>query len=262
MSDFNQFYQWGQELWLGKYTAIYPLPIVGLFGLFSITPQWVSAGILSGCSLILFILLFKRKSLLWVLYIPILQVLVSGQLDLLFLALYKLETPLSLALMTLKPQLFVFALPNLICKPLKFWRKFILWCIVLYLPVTLARPTWVVEWLHNMDDGRLSSMNGATLLAFPASLVLLAIIPVLKNAKLQPFLLSLNPGLRGYDYTLLSGTSLWLIPASWILQGVCNSIGAGWPLAILGVVSIVATSGGFAIPRLPTQNKLAKYAKP
>jgi len=237
--DFTVLYQTGKDLWNGLYTGLYPLPANGLFALWALFPEWATLAALLITSLALFVAVFKRKALLWVFYVPVLQVLWMGQIDLLSLWLLAHFSPVSLALLTLKPQLFILAIP-LLLKRKELWKPFVAWCAVLYVPITLVRPTWILEWIRQMNDGRLSSVSDSFWQVPLLAIIVLVTLIVTRKISFNVLYWCFNPTLRWYDFSLLAGKSYWLIPASWIIVWFSQQRQPDlyWTYALLGLVTI------------------------
>jgi len=51
---------------------------------------------------------------------------------------------------------------------------------------------------------------------------------------------ALNPAIRAYDYAILTGMGLWLIPLSWVGVAGMWLTGSAWPMAIVGVGVMLA----------------------
>lgn len=246
-ADFEQMYQSGLDLWRGQYTGLYPLPINGLFALLALLPYPVALALISFVGLALFVATLRRQALLWIAFQPILAGLWLGQLDLIWLWLLRWSSPVSLALMTLKPQLFPLAIPALLSHR-EMWRPFALACLGLYGPVTLIRPSWPLEWLRVANDGRLvwygsTSVLGNPIVGFAALLAVAALVRLDGRAVFW----SCNPTIRWYDFALMAGGSLplgnprglWLIPASWMLFVATQVVGGNpGPVALLGLVDL------------------------
>jgi hypothetical protein len=235
--DFLILWGWGHDLLCSQYTGLYPLPFLAPFALLSLLPPWVGYGLLWAGSLTVLVASLKRQAILWVAYVPVIQVLLNGSVDILWWGLWLQGSPVALVLMTLKPQLALFALPK-VWQQRRRWREFLLWLAVLYGPVTLIRPTWVEEWMSYVShsgDVRLGGHSGA-LWAVPP-LALLAIIALLlkRRANYQPAFLYLNPAIRQYDYTLLAGFWWPLVPLSWLAQVLELHSGAYWVWGLLGL---------------------------
>lgn len=237
-SDLIDLFKYGQLLLHGQYFPRYPLPAVGLFALLSLIPIQVAYIIIVLLSLVALVHLFRRRAVLWAMFAPIGQCLIQGQLDVLCLWLLLRASPVSLALLTLKPQLFIFALP-ILYKRRELWRPFALWCLVLWGVPTLMYPQWIGMWLTSANDGRL---NGTSSSLWPVPLLALALIIYMVIARRYDWRViasSLNPLLRAYDYTMLAGASLWLIPLSWLCVALMWRVNAAWPMALVSLPLII-----------------------
>jgi len=239
-ADFYQMYLSGAALWHGQYTGLYPLPMNGLFALLALLPYRVSLyGAMFG-GLALFVAALRRRALMWILFYPILSGVLLGQIDLVFFWLLNRASPVALALMTLKPQLFPLALPALLSDRAK-WKPFAVACAVLYGPVTLTRPMWIVEWIRQSNDGRLDWQWSTTLMAWSiAGVAILLALAAWRRLDWRAIFWTCNPTLRWYDFGLMAGGSAWLIPASWACWGLVQITG-GRPVAIalLGAVDFI-----------------------
>jgi len=242
--DFDQLYQSGLDLWAGRYSGLYPLPANGLFALLALLPRPVAWALLMFLGLALFVAAFRRQALMWIFFQPVLAGLWLGQIDLLFLWLLRWGSPVALALVTLKPQLFPLALPALITDRAK-WKPFGMACLALYGPVTLVRPSWPVEWLRQCDDGRLGWSGSSTILSNPlVGFAALLATSALIRLDWRAVFWSANPTIRWYDFALMAGGSLWLIPVSWALWGATQLVaGNPSPVAALGLVDLILRRG-------------------
>jgi hypothetical protein len=248
--DLWVFFQQGVSLWQGQYNSFYPLPMVGFYALLSLMPFWFVALLICGLSLIVLVAVCRYRAVAWAFYPPFILGFVVGQPDMLFVGLYAIGSPVALALMTLKPQLLVFALPKLARFTRAEWKRFLFWVSVLYVPATLVMPSWPVLWMRAVlyGDARLSNSTSASFWAEPVLfLLLLPLVLLLLRRSLNPhaLVLSLNPALRDYDYSLLLGRSLWLIPAGWAilllkraLYGYDFVAGQYW-WSLLGIVAVL-----------------------
>jgi len=260
-SDFAQLYQSGADLWQGKYTGLYPLPACGLFALLALLPYRVAFGLLALVGLALFVATLRRRALAWVMFQPVLACLWQGQLDLIWFWLLRNGSPVALALMTLKPQLFPLAIPALIADHSK-WRPFVLACIVLYGPVTLIRPSWLMEWLRACNDGRLEWYGSTSILWNPLiGFVALLAVAALVRLDWRAVFWSCNPTLRWYDFSMLAGGSLWLIPLSWMLFVATQRLGGNpGPIAFLGIADLLLRRYGklshpsMSVPKIAESN--------
>lgn len=237
--DFNVLYDSGLDLWRGQYTGLYPLPINGLFALLALLPSPVSFILFSIVGLALFVAVLRRRALAWILFQPVLVGLYLGQLDLIWLWLLTRASPVSLALMTLKPTLFPMAIPVLLADRAK-WRPFSLACAVLYGPITLIRPSWPLEWMRAISDRGVNWHSSATILGDSSIIgfAVLLICAALIRLDWRSVFWSVNPAIRWYDFTLMAGSSLWLIPVSWVLYGIAWTTGNPSPIAFLGLIDL------------------------
>lgn len=239
MGDLDDFIRFGESLISGTYIPRYPLPMQGIFVVLALLPRPVDIALIIGLSLFALLNIFKRRTPLWIMYAPILQCLATGNLDVLALWLMLRASPVSLALLTLKPQLFLFALPSLIQRR-EMWRPFIAWCALLWGLPTLLRPQWIGEFIGGASDGRIESGTSASLWPVPLlALMLIVYLIIARRFVWRVIASSLNPLLRAYDYTMLAGASLWLIPASWLCVWLMWQVCAAWPMALLGVVLLI-----------------------
>jgi hypothetical protein len=110
----------------------------------------------------------------------------------------------------------------------------------LYGPITIICPTWPLEWMRQANDGRLDWAGSTTVLSNPMTgIVLLLAVSVLMRLDWRAIFWSCNPTLRWYDFTLLAGGSLWLIPLSWVFWGMTQMVyGNPWPVALLGLADL------------------------
>lgn len=244
-SDFAQLYQSGADLWRGQYTGLYPLPMNGLFALLSLLPYRVALYTVMFGGLALFVAVLRRRALVWLWFYPVLSGVLLGQIDLIFFWLLRWASPVALALMTLKPQLFPLALPALLSDRAK-WKPFVLACVALYGPVTLARPTWIMEWLRQCNDGRLDWQWSTSLMAWPLiGVAILLAVSAFRRLDWRAIFWTCNPTLRWYDFGLMAGGSLWLIPASWACWGLVQlTDGRPAAIALLGVVDFAIRCKG------------------
>lgn len=222
LADFWDWYNCGLQLWQGQYTSVYPLPMMGWFALYTLLPGWLSGTLVTLTSLAILVALTRWRAFLWLTYTPFVHLFTIGQIDMLFLGLYTIGSPVALALMTLKPQLLVLALPKLLRFDHAQRKQFALWVLALYGPITLVRPTWVFEWYQNIASIRLAAVSTAGVWSQPV-LLLLMLVPFAvarwRQRRLNYYgaLLTLHPAILPYDYCFLIGHSLWLIPLSWLI---------------------------------------------
>ncbi len=242
--DYLRFLEWGRAWLYGDYIGVYPLPMTAFFAFLSLLPWWLGYALLVATSILILVRHLKWTAPLWFAYVPVLQVLLVGNIDIIWLGLYLIRTPLSLMLMTLKPQLFLFALPE-VWRLRGRWKEFLFWGALLYLPAFLVRPNWVAEWIQLLRAqsrpaiGWSASIWGMPLYMIVAAILLgLAVLVKIKRADWRPTLLFLDPAIAGYDYALLVGYTPLLIPLSWVCQYLEITHHVFWPWALLGILAV------------------------
>lgn len=233
--DLQAFLDSGQALHAGRYDSLYPYPLVIVFFFISWIPLEWAAALVLGASLAGLVALTGRRALVWILYLPILETFALGQLSIFWLWCWRKATPWSLALLTLKPQLAIFALPYLLTHR-EVRRAWLEWCALIYIPISITRPLWVLEWAQRIiggGDGRISAGTGASLWAVDWVIPLMLVCVILASRR-GGLAWALNPALRPYDFTLLTGRGgLVLIPLSWLAGLGMNAMSAAWPMALL-----------------------------
>lgn len=235
-SDLQAFVDMGAALWRGDYIGLYPLPAVGLFAIMALVPFEILIALMTLTSIGVLVAVTKYDAFAWLFFVPVLQVIAMGQLDLLALGLLTVASPVSFALLTLKPQLFVLALPALLARR-DLWKKTAIWTVVLWLPSFIARPLWIFEWAaHMAADTR--GGDGASLWSAPIWFSVVAIFLMVFTRRKGSAVMLLNPGMRPYDYAMICGASLWTIPASWLAAWAMWQVGAAWPFALLGLFGL------------------------
>ena len=236
-SDALAFYDTGRALWAGEYIGLYPFPLTVMVAGVSVFPFEVLVGIILMSSLITLVVCFKRRALLWILFMPVLQTLAIGNLDVIAMGLLMFGNPFTLAFLTLKPQLFIFAIPLLLKNKL-WWKPFSIMVGIIWGIPTLFRPLWIFEWLPRiLGEERLADNSSSAILpiGFLVSLVIIALLLVIHSDKLRGASMGIFPALRPYDFTLLAGGSLWLIPLSWLAFVAMIQFSAAWPMGWVGV---------------------------
>lgn len=221
--DFNILYGYGAQAWAGQYAGDYPYPANLLFALLALLPVQLAFVVWAGGNLLAFVHTFKREALVWAAYCPVWICFGTGQIDLIGLWLYRLSTPLSLALLTLKPQLFAFALPALF-KP-GLIKPFIRWVCIIYGAALLVRPTWPVEWAAKLTNGHAG--DGISLIGRPVvALSVLLCCVLLGRVSWADVWVALNPNaLHIYSLAMLAGGPLLLIPLSFALFFIVREFG-------------------------------------
>jgi hypothetical protein len=216
-----------------------------LFAPISLLPVDVAAVLWFGGALLAVVLNLKKESLYWVFFVPFLKTMYLGQLDPLFWIIYCANRPAVWALLSLKPQLLLPALPRIFASK-RNAVEFFAAALALHVPFLLIRPTWPAEWIRFLaayEENRLTRVPSTTvsaaiifsdwLLPFAVGLVLLVL---LRRKNLEGALFLANPALLPYNYSLLMGRiSKTIIPLSWLALALAWKVRAGWPYALMTI---------------------------
>lgn len=231
--------------------AIYPPPMMLLLRVLGLLPGQVAFYVWTGLNLLLLVLMFKRRVLLYIFYMPVMFHLGAGQLDIFFLWLSTFlkkgdwKAILAGALITLKPQVALILLPWHL---LRWARKpQIIWSVVtasLWGHYYLVRPTWYAQWL--------SSASGTVQDEISATPSLFSLFPFWLSIPLAAALLSyawfrldeesaLAAGVfampfgKTYDAVLLLRSRIvwWIVPLSWAGLFLSLSLNHPWPQAVV-----------------------------
>jgi len=239
--DFKVFYAAGQAILAGHSpyadpNFLYPLPMAYFFALWALLPFDAAIGLWWLALALTLAAVCRRTAMLWFLFPPVFAQFITGQLDLLVLGLWTLAgrgAPVALGLMTLKPHLTLV----LVLYMLWQWRResrklwlFALTVLILWLPLTLIYPWWLLEWSGNRKP--LSEMLAITPSAFALThlggwatgiAVLLGIaILVWSWRRGREFAnlagVAVNPVIQFYDLALIASPRLlWrTVLAGWI----------------------------------------------
>ena len=233
--DFATLYNQGLLLWQGQYESLYPLPTMGLFALLALLPFGAALVLFLALSLIAYVATLKRDAILWAFYVPVLWCFYLGQVDIFFLWCVKHASPLSLALVSLKPQLLPFVVPALLKDRSKI-KPFLLWVLAIYAPITALLPSWPMAWLAQADDGRLSGGTASSFWTWPLLWTLaLAVLLLSRRLRWGTLFTTFSPFVRAYDYVMLIPYSKWAIPLSWLIVPIRHLV---WPYGLLGLLCI------------------------
>ncbi len=236
-------HQWSRQIWAGVYTGQHLYPFLVLFAPVSLLPVDLAAAIFFVLMLVSVVFTLKRDSLRWIFFVPLLQSLYLGQLDPLFWLVYRAERPALWALLTLKPQLLIPALPRVFASKRNV-LEFLGATVALHAPFLILRPTWPLEWIRLISayaQNRITRIPHSTTSAsivFSAWVVpfaaLLLVLVLMRRKNLEGAFFLANPFMFPYDYSLLLGRiSRWIIPLSWLALAAAWKVQAGWPYAVV-----------------------------
>ena len=251
-SDFAVIHRWAGLAWQGIYVGQYPYPLMALLAPISLAPVDIAAAVCLGLAILALVIALKREALYWVFFVPVLQTLFLGQLDVFFWLIYRSNRPAVWALLSLKPQFLLPTLPRIFASKRNL-GEFLAALTVLHVPFLLIRPSWPIEWigfLAGYGQNRLTRvpaptasgaiLQSAWILPFAAAIFILVF---LRRKNLEHALFLANPGLMPYDYSLLTGgVSKLVILLSWLALWAAWQARAGWPYSLmLLAVMVVAT---------------------
>jgi len=140
----------------------YPLPVAYLLAPLGLVPVGVAMGTWLLINFGILVAAFRREFWVWLLYVPMLHLFSSGQVELVLWGLERAIVPgwrgmLFAALITLKPQTALILLPYHVIRWARTDRKTLVgWVVctaVLWGAPLLWRPTWLQEWLTARAGG-------------------------------------------------------------------------------------------------------------
>jgi hypothetical protein len=242
-SDFAVIHRWAGLIWQGQYSGQYPYPLMVLLAPIALVPVDAAAAVWLALMILALVLSLKRDALYWIFFVPLLQTLFLGQLDVFFWLVYRSQRPAVWALLSLKPQFLLPALPRIFASKRNL-GEFLAASAALHVPFLLIRPSWPAEWMQFLagwGQNRLtrvpsSTASGSIILSawivpFAAALIILF---VLRKKNIDHLLFLANPALLPYDYSLLTaGVAKIMIPLSWLALWAAWQVRAGWPYAVL-----------------------------
>lgn len=242
-SDFAVIHRWAGLIWQGQYSGQYPYPLMVLLAPIGLAPVDAAAVVWLLLMFVALVLSLKRETFYWIFFVPLLQTLFLGQLDVFLWLVYRSNRPALWALLSLKPQFLLPALPRIFASKRNL-GEFLAAAAALHVPFLLIRPSWPVEWIQFLSgygQNRLTRVPSSTA---SASIILSAwIIPFaaavitlffLRRKNLEHLLFAANPALLPYDYSLLTGSiSKVMIPLSWLALWAAWQVRAGWPYALV-----------------------------
>jgi hypothetical protein len=251
MWDFSTFYH-AAECWMqgqSPYACadfFYPLPTLFLFLRLTVFPLLVAKIIWMLVMLTSLVVVCKRSTVWFVLYVPALQALYLGQIDLVLLPAIFLANGPAIALVTLKPQLVWIYLPIWLMSVNGNERKrFFIVAGALWGASFLAWPGWILEFLATTRRAGQAAFASPSLWGggfLPWWLVFLVGIILIRYAKNRwAATTAVNPAIISYELVvLLPQARWWLVPLSWITQWSANQVGAAWPHVVLSVATALA----------------------
>ena len=175
-------------------------------------------------------------------FVPVLQTLFLGQLDVFFWLIYRSKRPALWALLSLKPQFLLPALPHIFASKRNL-GEFLAALAVLHVPFLIIRPAWPTEWigfLVGYGQNRFTRVPAATasgailqsLWIVPFAAAILALV-LLRRKNLEHALFLANPALDAIRLLPPDGRHLEdRDPA--ILAGPLGSLAGAGRLALFG----------------------------
>jgi hypothetical protein len=269
--DFYNFWNTGRAVLAGSgpYSvplSFYPPAMAYLFAVLGLLPFNLSYGLWTGLNLVLLrvsILRFQKgwRGITWLAYAPVPFILLTGQIDILFLWLAGFlgcngwKAVLAGVLVTLKPQVAFVVLPWFLVQWLLHRRPLLLgWTagtLALHALPLIADPLTYQKWLASAQgesSWRLAASPGVfalTNLNVPLILIglLAAALVVVGLLRKDMFsrtaqLLALPAGLW-YEDVLLAGSTPWwlLIPVSWAAFVVATQVHGNYPFVVIPLAS-------------------------
>ena len=273
--DFYNFWNTGRAVLAGQgpYSvpfSFYPPAAAYLFALLALLPFNFAFGLWTGLNLILFQKSITRvqkgwRGLAWLAFAPVPFILLTGQIDILFLWLAGFlaskgwKAVLAGVLITLKPQVAFIVLPWFLLQCLLHQRRQLLYwaagTVTLYALPLLADPSIYQKWLTaagGESSWRLTASPGVFALTnLNVPLVMIAILAAaivvfgllaLRNPMFSKTaqMLALPAGLW-YENVLLVGSTPWwlLVPVSWIAFIAGTQVHSNYPFVIIPLASFI-----------------------
>jgi hypothetical protein len=271
--DFYNFWNTGRAVLVGAgpYSvpdSFYPPAMAYLFALLGLLPFNLAFGLWTGLNLILFqrsIIHFQKgwRGLAWLAFAPATFILITGQIDILFLWLAGFlasrgwKAVLAGVLITLKPQMAFIILPWYLLQWILHQRsQFLMWAagtLILHTSPLIADPLIYQKWLtvaKGESIWRLVASPGVfalTNLNIPLILIgiLAAVIVVFGLSRDNLFsrtaqLLALPAGLW-YENVLLICSTPWalLVPLSWVAFLAAFQVHNNYPFVLIPLVSFI-----------------------
>lgn len=177
--DIDIFIAAAQAIWNGQdpyhlagVETYYPLPFYLLFLPLAWLPTDVAHYLWAAISLVVLVVILRRRAILVMLSSQIVLTLILGQVDIIMMALYLLIASgvtgggIALAFMFLKPQLVLLLTPFLLWRWLQTRSRELIWFVsivaVLFLASFIAQPDWVVS-LYSRSGERMRAAFSSSL---------------------------------------------------------------------------------------------------
>jgi len=222
--DFWVILDWARELLSGRYEkSLYPPSALIFYFPFLFLEPNVALSLFLLLSLVCFVLAFGRKSVYWIAFMPALQTLLLAHPDILFVFLLKRKTPLTFALLTLKPILFLVSLPDWFLMGVRNKIKFVIYILLLYLPSFILVANWPEIYIENLFHNGVADKRfyAVQFLTQNIELTIIGIIGILlllnkRNFRYLLMLFISFSFFMSYNYVLFTGTQWIFIPLSWL----------------------------------------------
>jgi hypothetical protein len=172
----------------------YPLPFAYILALLAILPEHISFAMWICTNLVLMVATLRKQFWQWLLYLPILHMLSSGQVEFLWWAMARglgrdWQGAILGAIITLKPQAALLFLPWHILDWLRHDRRTLLrWAsltVIIWVTPMLWRPQWIFDWMKvvppdpvvsaSSSPGIFSLLKISTAFLIPAAIVAICV---------------------------------------------------------------------------------------
>lgn len=228
--DFWVMLDWARELWHGQYNySLYPPTALIFYFPFLFLEPSIALSIFLCLSAIFFVVTFGKKAIYWITFIPAFQTLLLAHPDIIFVFLLKKRSPLTLALLTLKPVLFLVGIPDVLAFSLKNKLRFLFYILILYIPSFIFVKNWPEIYIRNilnngLYDERFSAIGFLSDNILLSSVIILILFIFLNRDNFR-YLLMLVISFSffmSYNYVLFTGTNWIFIPLSWLFVNLQN----------------------------------------
>lgn len=231
--------------------AIYPPPMTLLFRIIGLLPEAYAFYLWTAFNLILLVIMFKRRALLYTLFMPTMFHIATGQVDIIFMwfsTFLKRNdwfAAIAGALISFKPQIAIILLPWHL---LRWSRKTQLGWAALMIGLwgyyLVFHPEMYTQWLgkatgtYNVEVTATPSLFSV----FPFGVAVLVSASVLivtwrylsEKAAIAAGVLTMPFG-KTYDAVLLLRSDIpwWIVLLSWIFLGLSHLLGSPWPQMLI-----------------------------